>query len=264
MSVPKSRRGESPAKYIDLAREVYVFTYNRVKILPKAYTFYFSLPLYNAAQRAYRLVKTANLIYIDEKAPEEIRRRNIQRRKELYEDAQGYYNSIIKCFGDKGLGLGSQVSQIAAIALPNRIDHYIKDVLGMKAYERYMDDGLIVHRSKAKLRECLGHLKRLCAELGIKLNEKKTQIVKLTRGFTFLKVRFRFGKNGAIVRRACNKGIKHMRDKLKIFRRWVDSGRMTLEDVNTSLTSWRGHMKKFHSYFAVQTVERKKCELFAA
>lgn len=95
MSVPKSRRGESPAKYIDLAREIYVFTYNRVKILPKSYTFYFSLPLYNAAQRAYRLVKTANLIYIDEKSPDEIRRRNIQRRKELYEDAQGYYNSML-------------------------------------------------------------------------------------------------------------------------------------------------------------------------
>lgn len=95
MSVPKSRRGESPAKYIDLAREIYVFTYNRVKILPKSYTFYFSLPLYNAAQRAYRLVKTANLIYVDEKSPDEIRRRNIQRRKELYEDAQGYYNSML-------------------------------------------------------------------------------------------------------------------------------------------------------------------------
>lgn len=95
MSVPKSRRGESPADYLDLAREIYVFTYNRVKILPKAYTFYFSLPLYNAAQRAYRLVKTANLIFIDEKAPDEIRRRNIQRRRELYEDAQGYYNSML-------------------------------------------------------------------------------------------------------------------------------------------------------------------------
>ena len=90
MSVPKSRRGESPAEYINLAREIYVFTYNRVRILPKSYTFYFSLPLYNAAREAYRLIKTANLIYIDSKAPEEIRRRNIQRRKELYEDAQGY------------------------------------------------------------------------------------------------------------------------------------------------------------------------------
>lgn len=95
MSVPKSRRGESPAEYINLAREIYVFTYNRVRILPKSYTFYFSLPLYNAAREAYRLIKTANLIYIDSKAPEEIRRRNIQRRKELYEDAQGYYNAML-------------------------------------------------------------------------------------------------------------------------------------------------------------------------
>lgn len=95
MSVPKSRRGESPAEYINLAREIYVFTYNRVRILPKSYTFYFSLPLYNAAREAYRLIKTANLIYIDSKAPDEIRRRNIQRRKELYEDAQGYYNSML-------------------------------------------------------------------------------------------------------------------------------------------------------------------------
>ena len=59
MSVPKSRRGESPAEYINLAREIYVFTYNRVRILPKSYTFYFSLPLYNAAREAYRMIRCA-------------------------------------------------------------------------------------------------------------------------------------------------------------------------------------------------------------
>ena len=41
------------------------------------------------------MIKTANLIYVDEKSPEEIRRRNIQRRKESYETAQGYYNSML-------------------------------------------------------------------------------------------------------------------------------------------------------------------------
>lgn len=95
MSVPKSRRGESPAKYIDLAREIYAFTYNRVRILPKSYTFYFSLPLYNAAREAYRLVKTANLIYIDDRQERAIVERNKQRRRELYENAQGYYNNIL-------------------------------------------------------------------------------------------------------------------------------------------------------------------------
>lgn len=170
---------------------------------------------------------------------------------------------FIKCFGDYGLGLGSQVSQIAAIALPNRIDHYIKDVLGMKHYERYMDDGLIIHRSKAKLRECLAALRRLCAEHGITLNEKKTQIVKLTRGFTFLKVRFRLSPTGAVIRRPAYKSVRLMKHKLKIFRRWVDTGRMTPEDVKTSLVSWRGHMKRFDAYYVVQSVMRLYCELFA-
>lgn len=54
MSVPKSRRGESPAEYINLAREIYVFTYNRVRILPKSYTFYFSLP--RSTTRRERLI----------------------------------------------------------------------------------------------------------------------------------------------------------------------------------------------------------------
>lgn len=280
MSVPKSRRGESPAEYINLAREIYVFTYNRVRILPKSYTFYFSLPLYNAAREAYRMIKTANLIYVDEKSPEEIRRRNIQRRKEYYETAQhepvfrefersgiddrlvALSKYFIQNFGDVGLGLGSQVSQIDALALPNRIDHYIKDVLGMKYYARYMDDGCIISESKEKLEICLRELRRLCAEHGIRLNPKKTQIIKLTRGFTFVKVRFRYGANGKVVRRATYKGIRHMRAKLRIFRRWVDSGRMTAADVETSLVSWRGHMKRFHSYHMEQSVERLYRELF--
>lgn len=95
MSVPKSRRGKSPAEYIDLAREIYAFTYSRARILPKSCTFYFSLPLYQAALNGYRMIKTANLIYVDDKAPDIIRRENIQRRKEYFERAQGYYNSML-------------------------------------------------------------------------------------------------------------------------------------------------------------------------
>lgn len=169
---------------------------------------------------------------------------------------------FISCFGDVGLGLGSQVSQIAALTLPNRIDHYIKDVLGMKHYARYMDDGCIICESKKKLENCLRELRRLCAEHGIKLNEKKTQIIKLTRGFTFVKVRFRFGRNGAVIRKATYQGIRHMRKKLKTFRKWVDSGRMQAADVAASLVSWRGHMKRFHAYYAVQNTMKLYNELF--
>lgn len=90
-----SRRGKSPAEYLDLARQIYVFTYGRARLFPKSYTFYFSLPLYNSARRAYRMIKTANLIFIDDKAEETVRRRDIQRRRELYENAQGEYSSML-------------------------------------------------------------------------------------------------------------------------------------------------------------------------
>lgn len=169
---------------------------------------------------------------------------------------------FISNFGDVGLGLGSQVSQIAALALPNKIDHFIKDVLRMKRYVRYMDDGCIIDRSKKRLENCLHHLRRLCAAHGIRLNEKKTQIIKLTRGFSFVKVRFRYGRTGKIIRKATYQGIRHMVQKLKIFRRWVDRGRMAAADVAASVTSWLGHMRRFHSYFAVQKVLRQYNQLF--
>ena len=169
---------------------------------------------------------------------------------------------FISNFGDVGLGLGSQVSQIAALALPNKIDHFIKDVLRMKQYVRYMDDGCIIDRSKKRLENCLHHLRRLCAAHGIRLNEKKTQIIKLTRGFSFVKVRFRYGRTGKIVRKATYQGVRHMMQKLKIFRRWVDRGRMAAADVAASVTSWLGHMRRFHSYFAVQKVLRQYNQLF--
>ena len=53
------------------------------------YLFDFYKRLWEKEKDAFLVIKTANLIYVDEKAPEEIRRRNIQRRKEYYETAQG-------------------------------------------------------------------------------------------------------------------------------------------------------------------------------
>lgn len=127
---------------------------------------------------------------------------------------------------------------------------------------RFLADHYRIDRSKKRLENCLHHLRRLCAAHGIRLNEKKTQIIKLTRGFSFVKVRFRYGRTGKIVRKATYQGVRHMMQKLKIFRRWVDRGRMAAADVAASVTSWLGHMRRFHSYFAVQKVLRQYNQLF--
>lgn len=87
-----------------------------------------------------------------------------------------------------GICLGSQISQIMALVVPNVLDHYIKDKLGVKHYVRYMDDGIILSNDKDYLRVIYAEMVKIADNLGLKFNEKKTQIVKMTKGITFMKI----------------------------------------------------------------------------
>ena len=62
---------------------------------------------------------------------------------------------LIDAQGDVGLGLGSEPNQICAVAHPNRIDHYVIEMLRPEAYGRYMDDFYLIHESKDYLQVCL-------------------------------------------------------------------------------------------------------------
>lgn len=172
-------------------------------------------------------------------------------------------NGFIDDFGEVGLGLGSQISQVSALMYPNRLDHYIKEELRIQAYGRYMDDGYLVHESKEHLQHCLQEIRRLCAELGIKLNEKKTQIVKLSRGLNFLKRRFILTETGKVIVKPARKGITKMRRKLRTFKRWLVAGKMKMEDIRTSYTSWKGHMKQCNAYRTILSTDALFDSLFA-
>ena len=106
---------------------------------------------------------------------------------------------FVDVFGEKGLGLGSQVSQILSLACANDIDHKMKEVMRAKYYGRYMDDGYIISHDKEYLHRCLEELKSMCEKSGIQLNLRKTQIKKLSKGFVFLKVKFFLLYSGKIV-----------------------------------------------------------------
>lgn len=155
---------------------------------------------------------------------------------------------FIDMFGDIGLGLGSQVSQNLALLSANRLDHYINEILRIRAYARYMDDGYLIHKDKNYLNLCLEMIKEICSELHIKLNTKKTQIKRLDKGFTYLKIRFFLVESGKIVKKIDPKNVTRQRRKLKKFKRFVDDGKMTLFDVKQSLQSWESHAKKLDAY----------------
>lgn len=155
---------------------------------------------------------------------------------------------FIDAFGDEGLGLGSQISQVLALASANKLDHFIKEQLHIEGYGRYMDDGYLIHESKEYLRYCLEELKKVCEELGLHLNLKKTRIVKLKDGYTFLKVKHFLTDTGRVIRKIPHDGITRMRRKLKKLKKRVDAGLMELKDVKQALQSWAGHTLKYDAY----------------
>lgn len=163
---------------------------------------------------------------------------------------------FIDMFGSKGIGLGSQVSQNLALIAVNKLDHYIKEQLKIKGYGRYMDDGYLIHHDKQYLQKCLGEIKRICVELGVKLNERKTRIVRLDKGFTYLKIRFFLTPTGKIIKKTYPAGVVRMRRKLKKYKRFVNNGKMSLFDVYQSYQSWESHIRPLHSYRTRQSMKK--------
>lgn len=151
-----------------------------------------------------------------------------------------YYIIDISSHTDKGVNLGSEAPQIFAVDYLTPMDNYIKIVRGMKYYGRYMDDAFVFAETKEELAELLQRIKEILASLGLRINEKKTHIVKLTHGFTFLQVKYNVLPSGKIIKRMSHKKVVRERRRLKAFHRLVDKGRMTVEEAYNCYRSWRG------------------------
>ena len=118
----------------------------------------------------------------------------------------------------KGLPIGNYTSQTFANIYLNELDQYIKHVLRVKYYFRYLDDMIIFAKTKKEAKIYLENIKNfLSLHLELELNEK-TQIFKSKQGVNFcgykineyrLKIRDR-GK------RKLKKKIKEMKYKIKI------------------------------------------------
>jgi hypothetical protein len=171
---------------------------------------------------------------------------------------------FITVFGDGvSLGLGSQVSQISAIFYPSSLDHFIKEVLKVKYYGRYMDDLYLIHESKEFLEECLAKIQEVCNTLAITINMRKTRITPLRQGMIFLKGKYILLENGKVIRKAARDSARRMRRKLKSFKTLLDTDRMDYDDIRIAYQSWRGNfLRRFDAYHSVQKMDGLYDSLF--
>ena len=170
--------------------------------------------------------------------------------------------SLIDAFGDKGMGLGSQISQVLALSSANKLDHYIKEKLRIRGYGRYMDDGYLIHPSKEYLQKCLNEIYSVCDELDITLNKKKTQIVKLSHGFSWLKIRFYITDNGKVIKKIYKRSITIMRRKLKKLQCKFLRGEIAHPDIVATWNSWRSYANRFDSWHTVNNMRELYHSLF--
>lgn len=162
----------------------------------------------------------------------------------------------------KGLYIGPEDSQIYAVAYPNKIDHLIKDQWRIHPYNRYMDDSYIIHESKEALTQIRDALFTEYRKMGIIPNEKKTQIVKLSRGFTFLKTKYFLTDTGKVIRKSDHDSIVRERRKLKKLKRFYDNGEMTIPQIEQSYMSWRGYILQKDAYDSVKSMDALFFDLF--
>lgn len=142
----------------------------------------------------------------------------------------------------RGLGLGSQVCQINAVAYADDIDHYIKEVLGVRFYGRYMDDWNIIVRTKEEARELLDIITDLYAAKGIEMNRNKTLICKLSSGFVWLQDRYRLTETGKIIRKAPWKRLRANVKKLEKLADRVNRGDLDYQSVRCYWNSIDGYL----------------------
>lgn len=184
---------------------------------------------------------------VDHKALKSLYRRYFQNPRLL-----GLIDDFVDAYGEKGLGLGSETSQLHAITFPNEIDHKIVNFKNEKIYYgRYMDDSYVLAEKKETLKKILYKIKQLCKNLNITLSPKKTIIVPISNGIKWLKTKFYLLKNGKIIRKPCRDSIARQRRKLKKQIKLLKSGTLNLDAIKQSFESWAGSMKRRNARLSV-------------
>ncbi len=144
---------------------------------------------------------------------------------------------------EKGLEIGNYTSQMFANIYLNEIDQYIKHILKVKYYFRYMDDSVLFVKTKQEAKEILEKIKTfLKMNLELELN-KKTQIFKSKQGVNFCG--YKINTYRLKIR---DKGKRKLKEKVKQLKKDIKQGKMTSKEAYKYLAGHLGYIKIANTY----------------
>ena len=140
--------------------------------------------------------------------------------------------------GEKGLPIGNYTSQMFANIYLNEMDQYIKHQLHCKYVFRYMDDAVILLKTKKEAKDALKKITIFLRDkLGLELNSK-TQIFKNTQGVNFCG--YKINEYRIKIR---DKGKKKLKKKIKKLKYMIKNEEISSKEAKKYLCGHMGYIK---------------------
>lgn len=144
---------------------------------------------------------------------------------------------------EKGLEIGNYTSQMFANIYLNEIDQYVKHKLKVKYYCRYLDDSIVIVKTKKEAKEILEKIRKYLKEnLELELN-KKTQIFKNKQGVNFCG--YKINEYRMKLR---DKGKRKLKKKVKKLKEEIQKGNITSKEARKYLAGHLGYIKYANNY----------------
>ncbi len=164
----------------------------------------------------------------------EILQRKIKDKKVLWLTKEILYSNN----GENNLPIGNYTSQMFANIYLNELDQYVKHKLKGKYYFRYMDDAILIRKTKEETKQDLESIRSFLKDnLKLELN-KKTQIFKNKQGVNFCG--YKINEYRLKIR---DKGKRKLKRKVKKLEEKVKKGIINSKEAKRYLAGHLGYMK---------------------
>jgi len=143
-----------------------------------------------------------------------------------------------------GMPLGNLTSQFFANVYLNDLDYFIKYELRVKYYIRYVDDFVILHKSKEQLEIYMKEIDSfLTNKLNLKLHSEKSKIFSLYKGVNFLGLKI-FPNHKSIQQ----KNIRKFKNKLELLCQKYDESKVNYDGIYDFVEGWCAYAKNANAY----------------
>ena len=163
---------------------------------------------------------------------------------------------------NKGMGLGSEPTQLTQLAVLDDLDHYIKEQLHIRHYIRYMDDFILIHHDKEYLKYCGEKIRERIQAKGLRLSPKKTQLSPFRQPIHFLGFSFRITETGKVIKTLLPEKISHERRKLRKLVALSLAGVIPKSHVDKCYESWKAHAAQGNSHKLILEMDKYYKELW--